>query len=98
MTVLLCVIGLALAALAFVTSARMTRKTRLVDRLGAAVAGGTGLLVIAVATVLPELLLLAMACTALCAAWFAWAPPVELVRAQTPPPIHRKDARYGSRH
>lgn len=68
MTVLLSFIGLALAALAFVVSARMTRDSRFVDRLGAAVAGGTGLLVLVAATLRPDLLWLSLGCLVLLAA------------------------------
>ena len=82
MTVLLSIVGLVLAALAFVVSARMTRETRFIDRLGAAVAGGTGLLVLVSATLRPDLLLLALVFTVLSAAWFALAPPAELVQAR----------------
>jgi hypothetical protein len=82
MTVMLSVIGLALAALAFVVSARMTAKSRFIDRLGAAMAGGTGLLLLVTATLRPDLLWVALACLLLSAAWFAAAPPVELVQPQ----------------
>jgi hypothetical protein len=93
MTVLLSFIGLALAALAFVVSARMTRDSRFVDRLGAAVAGGTGLLVLVAATLRPDLLWPSLACLVLSAAWFALAPPVELVQAKAPAPRwQREDA------
>jgi hypothetical protein len=83
MTVLLSLIGLTLAAMAFVVSARMTGQTRFVDRLGAAVAGGTGLLLVVSATLRPDLLWLALVCLLLSAAWFAAAPPVELVQQRS---------------
>jgi hypothetical protein len=90
MTVLLSIIGLTLAGMAFVVSARMTARTRFVDRLGAAVAGGTGLLLLVTATLRPDLLWLALACLLLSAAWFAAAPPVELVQPQQS--LQREDA------
>ena len=92
MTVALSVMGLALAALAFVVSARMTRETRFLDRLGAAVAGGTGLLLLVSATLRPDLLWLALACVVLSAAWFAAWPPIELVHAQPQQALRREDA------
>jgi len=57
------------------------------------VAGGTGLLVLVAATLRPDLLWLSLACLVLSAAWFALAPPVELVQAKAPAPRwQREDA------
>lgn len=79
MAVLLVLIGLTLVFLALLVSSRMTGKTRPSDRIAAATAGGTGALLIFAATVRPDLLPAAYALLIGCAAWFALAPPRELV-------------------
>ena len=78
MMLVLFVVGLALVALAFIVSARMNRETPFGDRIGAAAAGGTGILAAIASTIRPDLLMPTLACLVLCAAWFALYPPGEL--------------------
>lgn len=78
MMLVLFVVGLALVALAFIVSARMTGETPIGDRLGAAAAGGTGTLAAISSTIMPDLLMPTLSCLVLCAAWFALYPPGEL--------------------
>jgi hypothetical protein len=80
MMLLLFVVGAALVAMAFVVSARMTARTAFVDRLGAALAGATGLLVLVTCTLRQDLLPAAVIALIVCAAWFAVAPPAELAQ------------------
>ena len=81
MMLLLIGVGLALIYLALVVSSRMTKATPAMHRVSAAVAGGTGALLIASCTVLVELLPASLALLVACAAWFAFAPPPELAPA-----------------
>lgn len=82
MMLFLFVAGLALVALAFVVSARMTRETPFLQRLGAALAGATGFLSLVASTVRPDLMGPSVAAMVACAGWFALAPPRELVESR----------------
>lgn len=73
-------IGLVLVVLAFVVSARMSKATPFGQRLGAALAGATGLMLVFATTARPDLLLPSLVALVVCAVWFAAAPPVELAR------------------
>lgn len=74
-------LGLVLMALAFLVSARMSKATPFADRLGAAIAGATGLMLIFATTARPDLLMPSLVALLVCAVWFAAAPPAELARA-----------------
>lgn len=71
------VVGLVMMAVAFFVAVRLTRESRLAHRAGAALAAGTGVLLVLADTIRPGLMPLAVGALCVCLLWLALTPPVE---------------------
>ncbi len=71
------VVGLVMMGLAFFVAVRLTRRSHVAHRAGAAMAAGTGALLLLADTVRPDLLPWAVAALCVCLLWLALAPSVE---------------------
>lgn len=73
-------VGLVMMGLAFWSAVRLTRESRLAHRAGAAVAMGTGALLVVADLLRPDLMPLAVAALCVSLLWVALAPPVGALR------------------